>query len=89
MREASVPLPGPSLSTSPLPSGRDASSSVFLGRPNQVKGRGQNVGSEPWAQSLLLLPYTVAGWQYGKLEQNRKGPIPRVLGEKKGTGLLC
>lgn len=55
MREASVPLPGPSLSTSPLPSGRDASSSVFLGRPNQVKGRGQNVGSEPWAQSLVPL----------------------------------
>lgn len=55
MREASVPLPGPSLSTSPLPSGRDASSSVFLGHPNQVKGRGQNVGSEPWAQSLVPL----------------------------------
>ena len=55
MREASVPLPGPSLSTSPLPSGWDASSSVFLGRPNQVKGRGQNVGSGPWAQSLVPL----------------------------------
>lgn len=55
VREASVPLPSPSLSTGPLPSGRDARSSVFLGRPNQVKGRGQNVGSEPWAQNLAPL----------------------------------
>ena len=55
VREASVPLPGPSLSTSPLPSGQEASSSVFLGRPNQVKGRGQNVGSEPRAQTLVPL----------------------------------